>query len=188
MIRLQRQAKSFLRIQELAQQINKQSFSKSLNPEQQINQFISQHFNIPHPEKVHKGGEDAYFCNSQLCCVADGVGGWAEYGIDPGLYSKELVKDNDLIVQGTDGIFDNINEEQILGCIKPFWENNEIINDIKMLAEIIAKYAFRLSLDPAYNSPFAKRAMENKLRFKGGKSDDITVVVAQIRINNNKNN
>jgi len=27
-----------------------------------------------------------------MLCVADGVGGWAEYGVDPGLYSKELVK------------------------------------------------------------------------------------------------
>jgi protein phosphatase PTC7 len=65
-----------------------------------------------------------------------------------------------------------------MGCIKPFWEKDDIINDIKMLAEVIAKYAFRLSLDPAYNSPFAKRAKEHGLRFKGGKSDDISVVVA----------
>lgn len=27
-----------------------------------------------------------------MLCVADGVGGWAEHGVDPGLYSKELVK------------------------------------------------------------------------------------------------
>lgn len=27
-----------------------------------------------------------------MLCVADGVGGWAQYGVDPGLYSKELVK------------------------------------------------------------------------------------------------
>jgi len=47
---------------------------------------------IPHPEKAYKGGEDACFCNNQLLCVADGVGGWADHGVDPGLYSKELVK------------------------------------------------------------------------------------------------
>ena len=28
---------------------------------------------IPHPEKLHKGGEDAYFTNDQLLSVADGV-------------------------------------------------------------------------------------------------------------------
>ena len=47
---------------------------------------------IPHPEKAYKGGEDACFCNNQLLCVTDGVGGWADHGVDPGLYSKELVK------------------------------------------------------------------------------------------------
>lgn len=25
-----------------------------------------------------------------LLSVADGVGGWADYGVDPGLYSKQL--------------------------------------------------------------------------------------------------
>jgi protein phosphatase PTC7 len=48
---------------------------------------------IPHYEKRHKGGEDAYVSNERLLVVADGVGGWAEVGIDPGLFSKQLVKD-----------------------------------------------------------------------------------------------
>jgi len=61
---------------------------------------------IPHPQKVHKGGEDAYFANKKyvnrfltnflnkfsVLAVADGVGGWAEYGVDPALYSKELCR------------------------------------------------------------------------------------------------
>lgn len=33
---------------------------------------------IPHPEKVHKGGEDALFADKKILVVADGVGGWAE--------------------------------------------------------------------------------------------------------------
>lgn len=33
---------------------------------------------IPHPEKVHKGGEDALYVSPKLIAVADGVGGWAE--------------------------------------------------------------------------------------------------------------
>lgn len=33
---------------------------------------------IPHPEKAHKGGEDAYFADKLLLAVADGVGGWAD--------------------------------------------------------------------------------------------------------------
>jgi protein phosphatase PTC7 len=45
---------------------------------------------IPHPDKVAKGGEDAHFAHDNILVVADGVGGWADYGIDPGLYSKKL--------------------------------------------------------------------------------------------------
>jgi serine/threonine protein phosphatase PrpC len=57
---------------------------------------LTNHFNfgqkgIPHPDKVDKGGEDAYSGSENLLVVADGVGGWASHGVDPGLYSKELV-------------------------------------------------------------------------------------------------
>lgn len=45
---------------------------------------------IPHPEKVAKGGEDAWFASESLLVVADGVGGWNSKGIDPSLYSKFL--------------------------------------------------------------------------------------------------
>jgi protein phosphatase PTC7 len=46
----------------------------------------------PHPEKAYKGGEDAGFANENLLAVADGVGGWAQSGVDPALYSKNLIK------------------------------------------------------------------------------------------------
>ena len=48
---------------------------------------------IPHPEKVATGGEDAFFvCEQGLWAgVADGVGGWAEMGIDAGLYARQLM-------------------------------------------------------------------------------------------------
>ncbi|KAL1208649.1 putative protein phosphatase 2C 80 [Cardamine amara subsp. amara] len=48
---------------------------------------------LPHPEKEATGGEDAHFiCDEeQAIGVADGVGGWAEVGIDSGLFSRELM-------------------------------------------------------------------------------------------------
>lgn len=46
---------------------------------------------IPHPAKEEKGGEDAYFIAEHFMGVADGVGGWAEIGVDPGLYSRQLM-------------------------------------------------------------------------------------------------
>jgi len=42
---------------------------------------------------VYKGGEDAYAACNTLIAVADGVGGWANRGVDPGLFSKQLTKD-----------------------------------------------------------------------------------------------
>ena len=47
---------------------------------------------MPHPDKVYKGGEDAAFGSPHAIGVADGVGGWAERGVDPGLYSKGLME------------------------------------------------------------------------------------------------
>ncbi|XP_060174998.1 probable protein phosphatase 2C 1 [Lycium barbarum] len=49
---------------------------------------------IPHPNKVDKGGEDAFFVSSndgEVIAVADGVSGWAEKNVDPALFSRELV-------------------------------------------------------------------------------------------------
>ena len=49
--------------------------------------------NIPHFEKKATGGEDAWVAQKDLLVVADGVGGWAEQGIDSGLFSKQLCRD-----------------------------------------------------------------------------------------------
>ena len=49
--------------------------------------------NLPHDDKVYKGGEDAFTASERLIAVADGVGGWANKGVDPGLFSKQLTKD-----------------------------------------------------------------------------------------------
>ena len=53
--------------------------------------FLSKTIIIPHDEKKHRGGEDAAAADEYTLIVADGVGGWGNYGIDPGLFSKSLV-------------------------------------------------------------------------------------------------
>lgn len=47
---------------------------------------------LPHPEKLTRGGEDALFVGRGCAGVADGVGGWADLGVDPGIYSREFMK------------------------------------------------------------------------------------------------
>nr|GMD00890.1 probable protein phosphatase 2C 80 [Ipomoea batatas] len=48
---------------------------------------------LPHPAKVETGGEDAHFicADEQAVGVADGVGGWADVGINAGEYARELM-------------------------------------------------------------------------------------------------
>jgi len=242
---------------------------------------------IPHPEKVKKGGEDAFFANKNVLSVADGVGGWADVGVDPGLYSKRLCKNieelvknrwdiykistrqllidaaertkeqgsstvcitildeqrpllhtayigdssylllrlvegnlkvlhhspeqqkefnfpfqigsygdppqaakvtnhqvqhNDIVVVGTDGLFDNLEDKQIVDTIKPFVQANPTIADLGLVSDMIAELAYKFSLDMKYMSPFAKKAYEAYYDYQGGKSDDITVVVGQVKI------
>jgi len=50
--------------------------------------------NIPHPGKAGTGGEDAFFFDDSLGTfgVADGVGGSAREGVDPGAFSRELLR------------------------------------------------------------------------------------------------
>jgi len=62
---------------------------------------------LPHPEKVKRGGEDSYFGCPTTCAfgVADGVGGWAESGVDPGEFARRLMK------IAHDGILDTPKDE-----------------------------------------------------------------------------
>lgn len=55
-------------------------------------QLVSAAASLPHPSKT-SGGEDAHFISNtgQMIGVADGVGGWAEYGVDAGLFAQQLM-------------------------------------------------------------------------------------------------
>lgn len=48
---------------------------------------------LPHPVKASTGGEDASFVSpdGRSVGIADGVGGWAESGVDAGLFSRALM-------------------------------------------------------------------------------------------------
>ncbi|KAJ8458814.1 hypothetical protein OPV22_031740 [Ensete ventricosum] len=51
---------------------------------------------LPHPDKEETGGEDAHFIcvDEQAVGVADGVGGWADLGVDAGQYARELMSNS----------------------------------------------------------------------------------------------
>ena len=54
---------------------------------------------LPHPEKQKTGGEDAHFVLDRSFGVFDGVGGWANSGFDPGLFSRALAQDTARTIQ-----------------------------------------------------------------------------------------
>ncbi|GAV58674.1 hypothetical protein CFOL_v3_02207 [Cephalotus follicularis] len=64
---------------------------------------------IPHPNKVDKGGEDAFFVrsyNGGVIAVADGVSGWAEQNVDPSLFPKELMTNASDLVEDEEVNYD----------------------------------------------------------------------------------
>ena len=62
--------------------------------------FLSRTVLIPHDDKRKTGGEDAASTSSNALVVADGVGGWANQGVNPGNFSRELAQ---RIVHAVDG-------------------------------------------------------------------------------------
>ncbi|KAJ0040908.1 hypothetical protein Pint_28242 [Pistacia integerrima] len=56
---------------------------------------------LPHPAKEETGGEDAHFIcvDEQAIGVADGVGGWADVGVDSGEFARELMSHSVTAVQ-----------------------------------------------------------------------------------------
>ena len=105
--------------------------------------------------------------------------------IEEAIEDKIPIKFGDIIILGTDGLFDNIYPEQILDIIN---KNNNLN---KVSVELVS-LAFKLSKNNNWISPFALEAKKNKINnMRGGKMDDITLVVAQIidkhqEINNKK--
>ena len=82
---------------------------------------------------------------------------------------------------GTDGLFDNLFDEQIKELIDPYVISGDM-EDPGLVADVIANETEKYSRMPNYLSPFAKGAREQMYHFMGGKQDDITVAVAQIKL------
>ncbi|XP_074279408.1 putative protein phosphatase 2C 26 isoform X1 [Silene latifolia] len=64
---------------------------------------------IPHPDKIERGGEDAFFTssfNGGAIAVADGVSGWAEQNVDPALFSRELIANASSMAEDTEVNYD----------------------------------------------------------------------------------
>ena len=95
------------------------------------------------------------------------------------------VEQGDIIVLGSDGLWDNLHRATIVDMIRPYVNWTEanpygMIDDISLVAEMLAKEAEKFSYLSNYMSPFAEGARAHGYECSGGKPDDITVIVAQV--------
>ncbi|OMJ78929.1 hypothetical protein SteCoe_21149 [Stentor coeruleus] len=86
------------------------------------------------------------------------------------------IKDKDVVIMYSDGLTDNLYEDTIMEIINK--ECAEKVN-VENTAKALGEKAYEMCQDTKYISPFAKAYMEG---YKGGKPDDITVVVALINL------
>eukprot|EP00747_Dinoflagellata_sp_TGD_P193975 gnl/TRDRNA2_/TRDRNA2_60848_c0_seq1.p1 gnl/TRDRNA2_/TRDRNA2_60848_c0~~gnl/TRDRNA2_/TRDRNA2_60848_c0_seq1.p1 ORF type:complete len:434 (+),score=82.51 gnl/TRDRNA2_/TRDRNA2_60848_c0_seq1:59-1360(+) len=249
--------------------------------------LIASSANLPHPAKAHKGGEDAWLVKADesgggLMAVADGVGGYADLGIDPGMYARVLayevaqahnssidqkaviaaaqkktkllgaatlcmvevdgtrlraanvgdsglrvirdgeivlasepgqkgfnhphqlaypafvpttdtaeqavffdfpIQPGDLVVAATDGLFDNVFDDDILRVATNFtMPEQTALDTTKEVSEALLKLARKHAEDRNYPSPFSLELANyyDPEVARGGKMDDITVLVGKV--------
>jgi len=103
---------------------------------------------------------------------------------DADLYSFSL-QEGDLLVLGTDGVFDNLYVHevcQLAGRAQGPCEASEEwpLTEPAIVAKAIVKAAFHRSKDRGTRSPFSDHAKQAGLYHTGGKMDDITCVCAWV--------
>lgn len=89
------------------------------------------------------------------------------------------LKVGDIIIAGTDGIFDNLYDQDIIKtteqAMAAFSDPVELVSNLAII--LVEKAAYK-GMDRNYRSPFARNAGKAGKKFIGGKIDDTTVVVA----------
>lgn len=79
---------------------------------------------------------------------------------------------------GSDGLFDNVYVAEILDMVN---QVHTIEEELFALREKLAKLAIERGKDMGFWSPFAQRAKEQNLVYRGGKLDDTTVIISKVR-------
>lgn len=107
-------------------------------------------------------------------------------------YTIDL-KDNDIIVSATDGVFDNLFQHEILTMVTEYkrkQEGNKIAQNSQAteLAEIIVNAAIDKFKNPkGKKTPYQRKYKKTyNATWEGGKEDDITVLITVARRVRNK--
>ncbi|CAI5651238.1 unnamed protein product [Oreochromis niloticus] len=130
-------------------------------------------------EVVHRSDEQQHYFNTpfQLSIAPPGAEGAVLSDSPDAADSTSFdVQLGDIILTATDGLFDNMPDYMILQELKKLKNTN--YESIQQTARSIAEQAHVLAYDPNYMSPFAQFACDNGLNVRGGKPDDITVLLS----------
>ncbi|XP_068616770.1 protein phosphatase PTC7 homolog isoform X2 [Brachionichthys hirsutus] len=132
-------------------------------------------------EVVHRSDEQQHYFNTpfQLTIAPLGAeGAVLSDSPDAADSSSFDVQLGDIILTATDGLFDNMPDSMILQELQKLQNSN--YESIQRTARSIAEQAHDLAYDPDYMSPFAQFACDNGLSVRGGKPDDITVLLSVV--------
>lgn len=92
------------------------------------------------------------------------------------------IEEKDIVVVGSDGLFDNVEVEEMRRELEANIDRETgVLRNKKELAESLAKRAIQYGQDEEYDSPFSQHARSLGYEFIGGKLDDTTVIIAQIK-------
>lgn len=130
---------------------------------------------------LHKSMEQQHYFNTpyQLACPPpDQEGAVIQDSIEEADISTISVEEGDIIVLGSDGLFDNLSVQQITKEVHQLKDTSK--ESLQYLANCLAGKARRLAYDPNYLSPFAINAKKVGIDIKGGKPDDITVLISVV--------
>ncbi|XP_029641640.1 protein phosphatase PTC7 homolog isoform X1 [Octopus sinensis] len=136
---------------------------------------------IRHDEVIHRSQEQQHYFNTPFqLAVAPPPQRGQIISDSPSMAENSSfgVQEGDIILLGTDGLFDNMNEDMLLDYVSKLKDHRQ--DNIQKTASKIAEEAHQLAFDPDYLSPFALTAIDAGIEIRGGKPDDITVVLARV--------
>ncbi|KAI8912129.1 phosphatase 2C-like domain-containing protein [Entophlyctis helioformis] len=97
---------------------------------------------------------------------------------------KIKVQEGDIVVLGTDGLFDNVFDEDIVDIVGHHTNlARPELSDPQAMTDALLFRAREVAEDSRFaSSPFQTRAIQEGFYYQGGKMDDVTVLVGIVRV------
>lgn len=99
--------------------------------------------------------------------------------------TEHKVRKDDVLILATDGVLDNLFDRDIQYCVEVnLPKRGAQIDNLQRVSDCISTSAEIKGYDEKYESPFTIESRKNGQNDLGGKADDITVIVSQVRQEN----